>query len=365
MRSTVLAGLTAAFIAFGGPVLAAAPPPAALRAVIIAPPPIPQNWVVSAYSHNGIQEMAELTPPGQTGPNYVDLIGFSVTPIPAEATLSDVLDSARGSMNVRCPQPALREVPAPTMPAGWGQLLTYCLTPIEGGVNLEANAMAFLVRDGFMFTVWRAHREAAGRFPDFLNARLRRKEAIAVADGGAWRYDEAALDRISAPLAASLYADIVKTEVCDLAVGEICPSLRKSVGLDASTIAFLKIEGSRERTMRQSLTGPDGAPVSDLAGKTLAAMKPKDADKPFETLQSLTLLDHDWSSGDGLKAALVQPMVGARSGGASLLAIDREPKADLATRGRMQAYVVMLSRILWLTGVAPQRETLVLTPPNP
>ena len=365
MRSTMLAGLFAAAFAWSaGSVQAAAPPPTALRAVVIVPP-VPQTWVVSAYNNSGIQEMGELTPAGQTGPNYIDLIGFSVTPMPPQVTLQDVLTAARGSLSTRCPQPALREVATPTMPTGWGELLTYCLTPDAAGVRLEANAMAFQVRDGFMFTVWRAHRESAAHFPDFLKTRLGRKDALTVADGGGWRYDDAALDRVSGALAASLYADVAKTEICDLAVGEICPSLRRADGPDSDTIAFLKIEGTRERTMRQSLTDAQSGPAGDLARQTLAALKPKDADKPFETLQALSLLDHDWSSGDGIKAALVQPIVGARSGGATLVAVDREPKADLATRGRMQAYVVMLSRILWAAGVTPQRETLVLTPPKP
>ncbi|MFZ0266456.1 hypothetical protein [Caulobacter sp.] len=342
-------------------VQAAAPPPVSLRSTIIVPV-IPKDWFVGTYSIDGRSELGEITPKDQGGAAYVDLIGFSVTPAPPAATLVQVLEGARAGMGARCPQPAVRDVADPAMPA-WGQIFLYCLTPKDGDMVLEVTAMAFQLRDGYLFSTWRARREPFAKTTAFIKARLPSSAPIAGQPDGAWRYDEAALDAVTPGLAASLFAEIAKTEVCNLATGEICPSLRAPPELAKSTVAMLLIDGTNELTMRQTMTGNDGKPVSDFAKQTLAAVKDDSADKPFETLQAISLTDHDWSSGAGMAAALAQPLAGARSGGGTLSAVDHEGKADLATRGRMQAYVVMLSRLIWRFGVTPEREHLVLTAP--
>jgi hypothetical protein len=363
MRFQVLRALAGALVAAltVTTVQAAAPPPASLRSTIIVPV-IPPGWFVGTYSANGRSELGEITPKDQGGAAYIDLIGFSVTPMPPGVTLVQVLEATRGSIGSRCPQPNVRDVADPALPA-WGQVVVYCLTPKDGDTVLEVTAMAFQVRDGYLFSTWRARREPFAKTTAFIKARLPSSKPIAAQRDGAWRFDEAVLDEVTPGLAASLFAELAKTEVCNLATGDICPSLRAPKEIDRSTIAMLVIEGSNELTMRQSMTGPDGKPVSDFAKQTLAAVKDDSADKPFTTLQAISLTDHDWSSGAGLSAALTQPLVGARSGGGTLSAVDHGVKADLATRGRMQAYVVMLSRLVWLAGVTPEREQLVLTAP--
>lgn len=340
---------------------AAAPPPASLRSTIIVPV-IPQGWFVGTYSADGRSELGEITPKDQGGGAYVDLIGFSATPMPPGVTLVQVLEATRGSIGSRCPQPTVRDVADPALSV-WGQVVVYCLTPKDGDTVLEVTAMAFQVRDGYMFSTWRARREPFAKTTAFIKARLPSSTPIAAQRDGAWRFDESALDAVTPGLAASLFAEIAKTEVCNLATGDICPSLRAPKEIEPSTIAMLHIEGTNELTMRQTMTGPDGKPVSDFAKQTLAAVKDDSADKPFETLQAISLTDHDWSSGAGLAAALAQPLAGARSGGGTLSAVDHGAKADLATRGRMQAYMVMLSRLVWRAGVTPERESLVLTAP--
>jgi hypothetical protein len=267
-------------------------------------------------------------------------------------------------VNARCAQQSKREVADPALP-GWGQIVVYCLTPKDGDTVLEVTAMAFQVRDGYLFSTWRARREPLAEASTFIKARQSVSAPIAVQRNGAWGFDEAVVEKVTPGLAASLFGELAKTEICNLSAGEICPSLRAPPEVTPPTIAMLVIQGSGELTMRQAMTGPDGKPVSDFARQTLAAAKDGSADKPFETLQAIALTDHDWSSAEGVGAALRQPMVGARSGGGTLSAVDPEGKADLATRGRMQAYVIMLSRLIWRVGVTPEREHLVLTSAKP
>jgi hypothetical protein len=356
-----LAGALVATLAVTA-VQAAAPPPTSLRSTIIVPV-IPTGWFVGTYSADGRSELGEITPKDQGGAAYIDLIGFSVTPAPAGATLVQVLEGARAGIGGRCPQPSIRDVADPAMPA-WGQVVLYCLTPKDGDMVLEVTAMAFQLRDGYLFSTWRARREPFAKATAFIKTRLPSSTPIAAQRDGAWRYDETVLDTVTPGLAASLYAEIAKTEVCNLSAGEICASLRAPKEIEPSTVAMLHIEGTNELTMRQTMTGPDGKPVSEFAKQTLAAVKDYSADKPFTTLQAISLTDHDWSSGAGLAAALAQPLAGARSGGGTLSAVDHGTKADLATRGRMQAYMVMLSRLVWRAGVTPERERLMLTAPT-
>jgi len=340
---------------------AAAPPPVSLRSTIIVPV-IPQGWFVGTYSADGRSELGEITPKDQGGAAYVDLIGFSVTPVPPGATLAQVMEGVRQSKNARCAEQSKRVVVDPALP-GWGQIMVYCLSPKDGDTVLEISAMAFQVRDDYLFSTWRARREPVAKMAAFIKARQASSAPITVQREGAWRFDETGLDKADPGLAASLYGELAKTEICNLSAGEICPSLRAPPEIAAPTIAMLHIDGTNELTMRQTMTGADGKPVSEIAKQTLAAVKDGSADKPFETLQAISLTDHDWSSGAGLAAALAQPLAGARSGGGTLSAVDHGAKADLATRGRMQAYVVMLSRLVWRAGVTPEREHLVLTAP--
>jgi hypothetical protein len=272
------------------------------------------------------------------------------------------MEGVRQSVNARCAQQSRREVTDPALP-GWGQVMVYCLSPKDGDTVLEVSAMAFQVRDSYLFSTWRARREPVAKIAAFIKARQASNAPIAVQRDGAWRFDEAALDKVNPGLAASLFGELAKTETCNLSAGEICPSLRAPPEITPPTLAMLSIDGTGELTMRQAMSGPDGKPVSDFARQTLAAAKDGAADKPFATLQAISLTDHDWSSAAGVGAALNQPMVGARSGGGTLSAVDHEAKADLATRGRMQAYVVMLSRLIWRAGVTPEREHLILTAP--
>lgn len=357
-----LAGVLVAALSFAT-AQAATPPPVSLRSTIIVPV-IPKDWSVGTYSIDGVSELGEITPQGQGGGAYVDLIGFSVTPVPPSATLALAMEGVRTSVNARCAQQSKREVTDPALP-GWGQIVVYCLTPKDGDTVLEISAMAFQIRDGYLFSTWRARREPVAKAAAFIKARQGSNAPIVIQRNGAWGFDETGLDRVNPGLAASLYGELAKTEICNLSAGEICPSLRAPPEITPPMIAMLVIQGSGELTMRQAMTGPDGKPVSDFARQTLAAVKDGSADKPFETLQAIALTDHDWSSAEGVGAALRQPMIGARSGGGTLSAVDHDGKADLATRGRMQAYVVMLSRLIWRVGVTPEREHLVLTSSKP
>jgi hypothetical protein len=300
MRFQILRALAGALIAAltVTTAQAAAPPPASLRSTIIVPV-IPAGWFVGTYSADGRSELGEITPKDQGGEAYVDLIGFNVTPAPPGATLVQVLEGARAGIGGRCPQPSVRDAADPAMPA-WGQAVLYCLTPKDGDMVLEVTAMAFQLRDGYLFSTWRARREPFAKATAFIKTRLPSSTPIAAQRDGAWRYDEAVLDTVTPGLAASFFAN--------------SPRPRSATCRPATSVAA-RAPGDRPLHDRDAAyrrhERTDHAPDHDLAGweagqrlrQTDPGRGDDSADKPFETLQAISLTDHDWSSGE-LAAAL-------------------------------------------------------------
>jgi hypothetical protein len=181
------------------------------------------------------------------------------------------------------------------------------------------------------------------------------------AKGG--KLDEKAIDRITPALLQSLAPELARVELCDLSSGEICDSYRPKVTAPSSLIALFDIRGTGELSAIQAANlaagGDPNSFYADLARKLAA--DPGSAERA-RLVQSITLDNHDWSDPASMQAALKNPMLGARAAGGTVTALDLDPPADPALRARMQAYVILLSRLAWKLGIAPERETLILTP---
>lgn len=359
--------LTAGLLAglFSAPVAQAAAPPSALQRTTVLMPPLPEGWVVSNYASQGGVENAEFTPPGQTGDTYIDLIGFNVRTAMPNLDVARLAAATKTSAAQRCASVADRDVPPGQLAAGWAGAMLYCVKDASDP-RVELTLMTFRIVDDAVLIVWRARREPVAGLTAFVQTRTGRPAVLAAPNGGALAIDESAVDAVNAALTASLARDLASAEVCDLARGEICPSLRAPDGFDPNMVAMLTMTGTGRLTARQTLAGKDGKPLDASAAQLLASLPGDAADKPVQLMQTISLDDHDWVDGRSLGAAMMRPLLGAHSGGGTLTAMQGKTPIDAATRARMQAYVVQASRLLWNLGVTPQSQRIILTPaPKP
>lgn len=358
-KRLLAAGLLAGLIT--APVAQAAAPPSAQQRTAILMPPLPAGWVVSNYNTQNNVENAEFTPKGQTGDAYVDLIGFTTMPSIPDLEIKGLVANTRDNAAKRCVSGAARDVPSASLAAGWEGVMLYCVkTAAEQRVELTL--MTFRIVDDSVLILWRTRREAPEALSGFVQARAGRPAMLAKPKNGVLAVDEAAIDTVNAALTAGMAADLASAETCALAKGEICPSLRAPDGFDPSMVAMLTIVGNGRLTARQALSGKDGKPHDASAAQILASLPAADADKPVQLMQTISLDDHDWTSNQGLSAAMMRPLLGAHSGGGTLTAMQAATPVDALTRARMQAYVVQASRLLWAFGVTPQSQRIILTP---
>jgi hypothetical protein len=130
-------------------------------------------------------------------------------------------------------------------------------------------------------------------------------------------------------------------------------------------IAVLTLPGSHQLTTDQALAVEAGLPGAQgkMAQDLLTRLQHEGkAAAEVSFSQSISLSNHDWSAPAGYAAAILAPLLGSRSSGGVLTALDATPPADPAVRARMQAYMVAADHLLWKFGVAPDREALALTP---
>lgn len=348
----------------GGVGLAASPPPD-LPTDAIAPY-VPPGWKLSKVIPGANDaEQAEFTPTGVPTPNFRDLVGYSMTPLRHPIVNAGDFNPARSvnaSMSTRCTASTVRERTPPLAPPGWRYVQAYCLIasgPAAGEVDLTFQG--FCLRPRALFTVWRSWRGTKEEFAQKVEG------TGFTANNGQEVFNTAAVDRATPVILKTWALTFTRVELCDLDVGEVCPSFGSSgtALLPVSVDASVEIKGSHELTGRQALQEQAkmfGAPAK-FAADTLAKLK----DKPtagVNFVQIISPSSFDWSAPSALSEALVIPLLGAKADGGLLVAIDEASSANSQTRARMQAYIVRAAHVLWALGIAPDRVTVRLTRPT-
>lgn len=371
MRAWVL--LSAVFMTVVAGSAGAGTPPRVDMATDVIAPYVPQGWKNSALTGGpGGAELAEFTPTGQPSENFTDLVGYTRTPIQPGATIRPDIDfgaSMKARAGAKCSAVTIRELKPVGAPAGWRFVQQFCVLnsgPSAGRIDITFDA--FAVRRAALFSIWRAWRGTPDEFRRFLVQTGKVEVDALVTRDGAADFNESVVDRI-APLILKAWTNtFTKAELCDLGVGEICPSFRASTqALPPNVIASLSLTGSHELTAIQALELQAKMPgqKGDFARETLAKLNSDTRPtKNIVFVQSIALSNHDWTAPSSMVAAVTSPLLGSRSDGGSLVAIDETPPADPATRARMQAYIVAAAHILWRLGVMPDRETITLAPPS-
>lgn len=367
-KSFVLSVLASALAV--GSAFAGAPPPIDFPTDTIVPH-IPPGWKNSTLNGGaGYAELGEFTPNGQPTDDFTDLVGFTRNPIPPGLAVRPDVDfggAIKASLDAKCSAVILREMKPVGAQSGWQFYQSFCVLKSgssTGRVDLTFTAVR--LRPTTRFTVWRAWRGTPVELRRFVAQTGKIHADLVVSKQGALAFDEKAVDR-AAPAILRAWSDtFTKVELCDLAAGEICPSLRASaLPLPTGVVAALTIKGSNELTARQALELQakfPGAP-GEFAQKTLEKLTALGgAYANIKFVQGISLSDHDWANPRSIVAAILTPALGARANGGALVAIDRPPIADPATRARMKAYVILASHVLWKLGIAPDRESIVLAP---
>ena len=391
-----------------GRAAAGAPPSTDLSTTVLAPY-VPPGWKPSNVKFGGIvSELGEFTPTGVPTEQFTDLVGYAIAPAPPNpnppqgaALQALIAGAARNAAPQKCTASVVLEHVPPGEQKGWIYTQQFCV--LKGGeaageIDLTFNALR--LEPHGLFTVWRAWRGSPADFRKLL-----KDKAGVDADGltAAATFDDAVVNRVVGPLLSAWSDVFAKVELCDLAVGEICsryrpktPSIRalhpdapgdgksafkpsdtqtaemmarlsNSTGPTAAgdLVGILEIAGSHELNARQAaeaqakMSGANGE-----AGKRLLASL--DADKSAKGIQlsqSITPSNHDFSVPQGYIAALLQPWLGSRADGGTLLVLNSIPPVDALTRARLQAYLVKAEHLTWgLAHVAPERMTLSLYP---
>ena len=340
------------------------PPAANIRTNIIQIAP-PAGWVSSNYRTNMVDELGEFIPVGQDAATSADRLGFTSNILPRAGRLTPVnkaTDFMLANQRKQCRDSAVRTFSPATPRVGWYSAQFYCIGRIGVAPDLvEVTYFAQAIRGDSLFSVWRAWRGTAVPLKAMLKVRTGLDVDLVQTSTKAGRLDEKVIDRITPLLLQAFAPDLARAELCDLAAGEICDSFRTRAVVPPSLIALFDVQGSGELTPAQAATlaanGQTTGFYADLARKLAA-----DPTARATMLQSITLANHDWNSAASMQAALRTPLLGARAAGGTLTAMETVPPADAALRARMQAYIVFLSRFAWKLGIAPERETVILTP---
>lgn len=358
---------------------AAVPPPTDYPTDVLIPY-VPAGWIMSEIQGGPNHlELGEFTPTGVPTQTFTDLVGYTVmpsaTPITRKLTLHELAD---GGVSAQCTSHSSRLLqPAKTDPE-WLVVEHYCLLkygPAAGQVDLTFSANR--VRPHALFTIWRAWRGSPEAFRAFLKATAKIDAAGVVSKDGQLSFDEAVLDRATPGILAAWSDTFTKAEVCDLALGELCPAYRTPQGMQPAiavqagglgVIGQLHLAGAHDWTYRQAvqqmakMSGANG----EIGRKLLQALDASNEPTPGASFgQSVRISNHDFSRPEGMVAALLQPVLGAHVDGGDLVILDDTPPADPALRARLQAYLVETSHIAWLFKIPPERVSVTLYPPKP
>ncbi|MFW2341144.1 hypothetical protein [Brevundimonas sp.] len=305
----------------GGPAAAqqAALPP---RTEVISVSP-PDGWVMSVWQ-GGTVELGEFTPPGQTGPAYIDLVGYSVFPL-IEALPSDMaglrayeIKAAEGCRISRYAERAA--------PEGWLYLARICVgRPGHDADQVEIEFAATTITDQGIYRIWRAHRGPSAEF-GIRAERLSQADFESLADDWAQR----------------LAPDIERREICDMVRPEECKFVAAPLPADLA----MTVDGQPHPLIAVAFSGLDTLPRQEFMR---ALDVPADYVGPAQVVAILTAGSFDWDDPTTVTALLRQLSLGKAAEGALLYLIP-SPQQTAIESGLERVMVIGQTRRLWQAG---------------
>jgi hypothetical protein len=360
-RIAALAAI-AALAGLGPAAAAAAPPPAAspsgappklserTEALFVTPP---SGWVVSVW-RGGTVELGEFTPAGQTGAAYVDLLGYSVVP-----RIAGTNDTETEMRTLERRQDGCRVLLSRDHDGleAWYDSEYLCIGR-EGAAapdTVEIEFASTRLGKQSVFRVWRSWRGSPKALEAMLKERFGLDLAPVKGEGAEAAADEAALDEAFAALGAPFFADIRRSEACDLSAPEHC------AGLHTPVPAALQ-----DTVPKQPFIGGFVAPAQhrvtrDEFRAAFRVTSPDDG-TPNRVIARLLPSDPAWTDPAIFQKAVLAVGMGQAADGGAMYLIDRPGVLSPADRTRALARLLAASRQLWQPGHAA--DTVVVLGPS-
>lgn len=319
---------------------AAAALPERTDALFVTPP---EGWVVSAWG-GGTVELAEFSPPGQVGDAYVDLLGFSL--VPRLAGTNDSEDEMRAFERKKegCRAIMVRDHEGA---AGWYDSEYLCLG--REGAKPDAVEIEFastrLGKQSVM-RIWRSWRGSPAELSRMLKDRLGLDLKPVRGEGDKAAADDKDLGAAYDALAPSFFADIGRSEVCDLAAPATCAGLHAPVPAD--------LENTRPKEpFVAGFVAPGQHRLSREDFRTTFKLTNPDDGTPNRVIPRLLPTDPAWTDPNIFAKAVLAVSLGQAADGGAMYLVDREGKLDAAGRTAGLARLLAASRQLWQPGRAP------------
>ncbi len=311
----------------------------------------PEGWVLSVWQ-GGTIELAEFTPPGQTGDGFIDLLGYSVVPKVAGINDTDALfrSSERAKHGCRATR-VLDHVGR----RGWFESEYLCLGR-EHAANpddVEIEFAATTVGKQSVFRVWRSWRGTPAAFTLMLKQRIGRELSPVMFRGGEQEINDRDLKTAFSGLEESFFGDVARSTVCDLAVPSACQPLHQKI--PPALAAYVPREPFVAGFIAPGLHRISGEQFRQVFG-----VQARSDGSPNVVIGALLPGDKEWTDPNEFRRALVAVAYGQAADGGALFLIDRKgevgPDAQAIALGR----VIGAARQLWKVGESPRITVLVV-----
>lgn len=320
MRALYPLLLALALLAGGPAVAQQAVLPARTEVMSVSPP---DGWVLSVWQ-GGTMELGEFTPPGQTGPAYIDLIGYSVFPL-IDALPSDMaglrayeVKAAEGCTISRYVERAA--------PDGWLYLARLCRgRPDHDPDQVELEFAATTITDQGIYRIWRAHRGPSTEF--------------GIPDSG---IDQAGFEALADEWAGRLAPDIERREICDMVRPDDCAFVAGRLPNDLA----VTVDDQPQPVIAVAFGGLGTLSREDFM-QLLSV--PQDYVGPSQVVAVVEAGSVDWDDAGRVNLLLRQLALGQAADGA-LLYLTPSPEQTALETGRERAMVIGQTRRLWQAG---------------
>lgn len=299
----------------------------AIRTEVITVEP-PEGWVVSVWQ-GGAVEVGEFTPPGQAGPRFIDLLGYSALPRTATgpADEADLRAFEAEEAPKECRRHGYRDQP---QPSGWVGLVRICIGRHEQAEDVgELEFAATRVTAQGVYRVWRTRRAPyaeliartpfAGTTPDQM--------------------DQPQFEAIVAAWAPEMAPDLERREICDLAAPRECQAFRRPLPAEF-----------------EALFAPDGGYVAGMYATGLNTISreqfiqglgaPADYEGPSQVVAVVAPGELDWNDRGAVNGVLRRIAYGQATDGGVLVVVDPENRLSADERTTLRARLIAGARQL-------------------
>lgn len=296
--------------------------PARTEVITVKPP---QDWVQSVWQ-GGTVELGEFTPVGQTGPRFVDLLGYSVIPRTPQggSSLADLRRSERADAPKGCRASRYMEQPAAD---GWVGLARICIgRDGEAADVAELEFATTTITDQGIYRVWRTHRAP------MAEVWARSGRPAPAPD----RVSQAEFEALVAATAPAMSADLQRREICDMVRPQDCHAFAQALPapfeerFQDGYVAAVHLPGlnqiSRERF--QEIFGVE------------------DDGKPNRVIVGLNPERLDWDDAEAVRGMLTALAWGHAADGAVLAILDPEGTLTEADKVRLRVRLINSARQL-------------------